>query len=147
MNIEGYPQILLKRRPDVINNLTFNNTQQFFVEINATRYIEAKEYPLTILVDADFKGAISKKINKTATTTLFVHTINETQVVISLNNTQKIVDDLKSRGFTTFKAENLLLQARNAIKEGRYDKALLIINTIEELNENALLAFYSLKKI
>ena len=132
LTIDGYSSVLVSISPEKMD-IGFNKTDQFIVEIRAPTYIEAKEYTLTLRAKAKaVTSSISNPVERTATMSFVIHSINESSAKENVIDALKIVNDLNSQGIESKLIASYIDEAKNALANGDYEGANELVIKIKE---------------
>ncbi len=148
LNVTGYLAQYLQVSPEMINEIQYNESEQFNVTVISPIYMEKGIYQLTITITGEIIGNfIEMDLIDSRLVTLIIHEVSEEEAYTSLAEAIEDIDELESYGFYITKIRRIFEVAQNAFDYHEYEETKDLCDEIETMKENAISADSIIKQI
>ncbi len=146
--VEGILPQFVKITPSIIDEIKFNETKIFNVEITSPVYAEQGARRLEIIITGRIFGAgINKDFTEKRNVNLIIHAVGGEEVQNVLKLAIGDVEKMSNVGFPTGKVSKLLDEARAALEENNFDRANKLIEEIRREKETAFEAYMLIQEV
>jgi len=124
--------------PEKIEEIGYNETKKFNIEITAPSYMSTQRTNVLLTIEALGKrGTTNKTIEETVNILLVIHETTANDTLMYLDNAETAVNGIIASGFPSSLVSELLEDAKNAFNDDDYDQAKALALEIIQTKEAA----------
>ena len=140
IEIEGYLAQYITYTPKKLNGIKTNETQYFYLTIDAPSYMTRGEYPINVTVRGKIMysgGAVNTTFVERREVYLIVHEISRGTADDAINLADDDILAMQEAGFSVTKLVKLYELAEENLEKGYYGVAKKLADDIHEIREDA----------
>lgn len=142
--ISGYPQVHIKKYPEIFEKLKSGETKIFEIELFAPSYMSYGEYEMNVSVVG---FTLTKRIVSSGKIILGIHSITENETIEEVKRAEEAIREMKKLNLSTEKIEKNLQEAKKALEEWDFDRAKELADEIISTKEKSISVFSTLNEI
>ena len=134
VSISGFLAQYLRVKPKLVERITINRSFDFTIWIEAPKYFTRGEHNLNFTIT----GTVNKtRIIESRLVTLIIYEVSREEAESYLNESVKLIEEMKNYELNTKEVENLLSKARDNFNNKNYEEVKILYESIKEKKEEA----------
>jgi hypothetical protein len=144
LELEGFLAKHITITPKTLDNLGYQRGDNFIMTIFVPEYFEDSQYEVTAKItgtlvasDPDTSDYKTMKLTEVRNFVLKVDSISDATIHLDLEETKKLIQEMKDQGLVTLQVDNLLARAEELIAKKEFVKARELLEEISIQKEAA----------
>ncbi len=132
LSVAGYSRVLMQVSPEMIDEIGYNGSSGFRINISVPGYMRYGMHNLTFNISGN-----RESVYETVLVTLFVHSATENETLEAFSVARDAVSRMQEEGMNTVQVSDMFRRASDAIDQWDYDTAKELSESIAEISGKA----------